>query len=104
MSEERTCKTCHGFNSDAFFCRPLDTSMAEWDTCRDHETYDALVARMQTSEVGARETKVSKPECFGKDVVVSGTKGHYCKHHPYCLFLDDCYRILIETLFRTLQR
>ena len=36
------------------------------------------------------------PSCFGVEVVID--RGYYCKHHPNCLLLDDCYKNLISNL------
>ena len=46
-----TCKTCTHFHSTAFFCRAMDESVAEWDRCDGHETYEEMVSRVQSSEV-----------------------------------------------------
>ena len=45
MDEERTCKTCTHFNSEAYFCRTFDTAMAEWDSCKGHITFEELQAK-----------------------------------------------------------
>jgi hypothetical protein len=47
MDEERPCKTCCHFNEEAYYCRAYDTAMDERDSCKDHETYQEILARVK---------------------------------------------------------
>ena len=50
MDEEtRTCKTCCHFNEEAYFCRLHDTAMAEWDSCKAHETHEEAVTKLRSN-------------------------------------------------------
>jgi len=43
--EKRTCKTCHHFGEHVNYCHLHDSAQAEWDTCLNHETYEAFEVR-----------------------------------------------------------
>jgi len=38
--QPRTCKTCAHFNEDAYYCHKTGSSMAEWDKCNGHQTWE----------------------------------------------------------------
>ena len=64
------CETCTHHNNEALFCHSYDTSTAGWDGCNAHETYDEMVARIETTQMYCGE----HDRYFPKDY-------KYC---PYC--------------------
>jgi len=71
MSEEKTCKTCTWFNQEAYYCKTFATSMAEWDSCDSHETYEEMITRI----------KITMKECPDKEHGLFQENYLYC---PYC--------------------